>query len=406
MLLSCKIQPTLMFDRKHYIYHDLPQGYQITQHRYPVGYDGTFASIPISRVQLETDTAKLMGQENGNYMLDFNRSGLALVEIVTEPQFESVDSVLSFVSTLNRQLTNFEVIDRDIEDGSFRVDANLNIQYGCKKFPRVEIKNIMGFNFLRQALEFEFARQVSCVQEGKEIIPETRMFCQTSKETHSMREKRLQSYNFIPEHDIPPILIASSMIEAAAKENAHYSRIYDKIPANLLFQLENSSNSFDLFSNVLKENPTVKPNQCINWICNDLLRICNKKLDNARQKSIFANPHFATQLAQIIESVEVEKISKFTGLYLLERIVDDYVLDSQTIETCSAMSMVQKEDLFLIRDFETIIKAVQAFVAEFPKQYCTDFVRYHKGKYCPQKVAEQFARNRAIQTKIQQSKNE
>lgn len=395
-LLSCKIQPSLVFDRKHYAYHDLPIGYQITQHRYPIGFDGTFQSIPISRIQLETDTAKLLNEHDGQCMLDFNRSGLALIEIVTEPQFNSVDSVVSFVTALNSQLSKYDIIDRNIEDGSFRIDANVNIRLESKEFPKVEIKNVMGFKFLQQALEFEYARQVSCIRSGNEILPETRMFCQKSKETYSMRDKQVHSYNFIPEHNIPLIPITNDAIEAACKDNLKYSHFYESITKKSLFQLENSSNSVDLFSNMMKQNPKLNQNQCINWICNDLLRICNKKLSSEKQKILFSNVTFATLLNQIIHVVEREDISKFSGIYLLEQLVDNYSANFQSIESSNVMEMIRKDDLGLIKDDEMINEAVERFLVEFPKRYCSDFIKYYKGKYCPQRVAKQFSKSQIV----------
>lgn len=152
LLLSCKIAPLLSFDRKHYLYKDLPLGYQITQLRNPIGTDGIFQSRKIRHVQLENDTAKIIGEENGTILLDYNRSGLALVEIVTEPEFYAIDEAVEFASSLNNCLVNNGITDRNVEDGSFRVDANMNLQLDGVMQAKVEIKNVMGFKFLRQAL--------------------------------------------------------------------------------------------------------------------------------------------------------------------------------------------------------------------------------------------------------------
>lgn len=152
MLLSCEVAKYIKFDRKHYVYKDLPLGYQITQHENPIGSNGIFLSKSIRRVQLENDTAKVMSESNGTVQLDFNRSGIALLEIVTEPEFRTIQETIAFASSLNAKLVKYAIIDRNVEDGSFRIDANMNLIHDGIQHPKVELKNIMGFKFLQQAL--------------------------------------------------------------------------------------------------------------------------------------------------------------------------------------------------------------------------------------------------------------
>ena len=283
-------------------------------------------------------------------------------------------------------------MDRNVEDGSFRVDANLNIQHNEQKFHPVEIKKIMGFRFLRQALEFLYARQISKVRKGELIVAETRMFCQKSGQTISMREKEHSSYNFIPEHEIIPILVTENMIKTAIDENLQYSSLFDgNIQEKFMFKLKNSSNSMDLFINLMKENPTLNRNNCINWICNDVLRLCNKNISHSTQKHIFSTMQFAKQLSQIIENVQQEVISKYTGLYLLEQII---LNESKTIaiqNNFDIMTMIHKKKLFLVKDKSSVAVAVENFQAQFPGKSCADFIKHYKGKYCSQQVVEHFS---------------
>jgi len=239
---NCKINHFSKFDRKHYFYPDLPKGYQISQYDMPLALQGKFEilnpksqirkTIRIRRVHLEEDTGKLIHSKNGT-LIDFNRSGVPLVEIVTEPDFDNSDDVKTFLEELQVIIRYLGVSDADMEKGTMRMEPNISIisqkskvksqklkvksQKLNKILPnyKVEVKNINSFRFVKQAIDYEIKRQIKILAAGKTPIQETRGFNAEKQITYSQRTKEeAHDYRYFPEPDIPPLVFTQKYLDS------------------------------------------------------------------------------------------------------------------------------------------------------------------------------------------------
>jgi aspartyl-tRNA(Asn)/glutamyl-tRNA(Gln) amidotransferase subunit B len=215
--LGCKINQISKFDRKHYFYPDLPKGYQISQYDEPIGIAGKVDDFGITRVHLEEDTGKLT-HTGEDTLIDFNRSSVPLVEIVTEPDFENSEDVKKFLEELHTILRYLDVSDCDMEKGSMRLEPNISIRKpGETDLPKykVEVKNINSFNYVKQAIDFEIKRQFEILEKGELPIQETRGYNEDKGITYSQRTKEgAADYRYFPEPDIPPMHFTKEYIDS------------------------------------------------------------------------------------------------------------------------------------------------------------------------------------------------
>lgn len=221
LALNCKINLESFFERKHYFYPDLPKGYQISQYLKPFCYDGYLIiedkKIRINRVHLEEDTGKLLhGQQFGDTdasYIDFNRSGVPLVEIVTEPDIETGEEAALYLKALQQIIRYLDISDCDMEKGSMRCEPNISIVSKevwnrNRKLPeyKVEVKNINSFRFVKRAIDYEFERQTLLFEKKEIPVQETRRYLESAAKTETMRSKEFaHDYRYFPEPDIPPI---------------------------------------------------------------------------------------------------------------------------------------------------------------------------------------------------------
>lgn len=219
--LNCKIRHSFKFDRKHYFYPDLPKGFQISQYDQPIGSNGYLEingkEYGIERVHLEEDTAKLNKYENET-LIDFNRSGVPLVEIVTKPNFRDGDTVKEFLEELYWIVKYLGVSSADMEKGNMRLEPNISVRkIGQKELPKykVELKNINSFKYVKDAIEYEYKRQIEILEKGETPKQETRGYDSKKKVTYSQRSKESASdYRYFPEPDIPPIELSDTEIKS------------------------------------------------------------------------------------------------------------------------------------------------------------------------------------------------
>ena len=220
---GCEIALRSQMDRKHYFYPDLPKAYQITQFYHPICQNGRIGidtptgtkSIGITRIHLEEDAGKLIHQDDRKTLIDFNRCGVPLIEIVSEPDIRTPEEAVGFFRALRSVLRCAGVTSGRMNEGALRADINLSVHRPGTPFGvRTEIKNLNSFQSVQRAIESEYLRQVALVQSGKTVVQETRRFDQASGQTFSMRRKEnADDYRFCPEPDLAPIVLDSAWIE-------------------------------------------------------------------------------------------------------------------------------------------------------------------------------------------------
>ena len=229
LALGCKINEFSKFDRKSYFYPDLPKGFQISQYDKPISEhgkvvitypDGSTKDIGVTRLHMEDDAGKLV-HANDSTLVDFNRSGTPLLEIVSEPDLNSVEEASLYARQLQKILRYVDASDADMEKGQLRFDINVSVRpKGQKEFGiRSEVKNLNSFRSLEKALEFEINRQIEVLKSGKEVIQETRGWDDNKEITVSQRGKEeAADYRYFPEPDIPPLVVTKEMIDELEKE--------------------------------------------------------------------------------------------------------------------------------------------------------------------------------------------
>lgn len=324
LALGCKINEESKFDRKNYFYPDLPKGYQITQYDQPFGENGRLGNIRIRRVHLEEDTGKLQHTEiDGEKvaLVDFNRSGVPLVEIVTEPDFRSIEEVDLYLKNLQRIIRYLGISMADMEKGSMRLEPSISMTTdGSLPSYRVELKNINSFRFVKKALQFEIERQ-----QKEPHIQQTRGWNETKGETVPQREKEeAHDYRYFPEPDIPPIRVTSDQLlvisqripELPNAKLARFMRDYSLSEYDA-GQLTDDKSVADYFEEAVKVGKDLPPKTIANWII-------NKKIDI----SISVPAQLIQQILQSKTTSDVsdEELNKIVSQVLAEnpKAIEDY----------------------------------------------------------------------------------
>lgn len=319
LALNCQINLHSKFDRKNYFYPDLPKAYQISQYDLPFCYEGQFTAskdlkVRITRVHMEEDTGKLQHVNNSS-LIDFNRSGVPLLEIVTEPDLHSAEDMTTFLKELVKTIKWLGISDCDMEKGALRLEANISVKSPNDKneLPnyKVEIKNVNSFRYIEKAVKYEIERHIELLKKGQTPKQETRGFDENKDVTFSQRSKETaQDYRYFPEPDIPPINLENKYIEKLKAEIpelplAVVSRLVNKysIREDFLQILINDLDSLQSFEKLLSELPKeIKPNEAAKQIVNqklDLIQTDHKKIVKAI---------LSAQKSYSISETELEKI--------------------------------------------------------------------------------------------------
>ncbi|MBK7977123.1 MAG: Asp-tRNA(Asn)/Glu-tRNA(Gln) amidotransferase subunit GatB [Deltaproteobacteria bacterium] len=288
LALGCEIPPMSRFARKNYFYPDLPKGYQISQYELPLAVhghleipsgDGT-KRVGITRVHMEEDAGKLVHAEGASSLVDLNRAGTPLVEIVSEPDIRSAAEAADYVRTLRSILTYAEVCDGNMAEGSLRCDANVSVRpRGSTTFgTRAEIKNMNSFKFIEKAINYEIERQIELIEDGGKVVQETRLFDSRTGRTESMRSKEeAHDYRYFPEPDLPPLVLTPARVaevRASLPElpDARRKRFADDLglPTYDARVLTETRELADYFEDVVKAGAA--PKAASNWVMGEVLR--------------------------------------------------------------------------------------------------------------------------------------
>ena len=365
--LNAKINLTSVFDRKNYFYPDLPQGYQISQYKSPlvgegeveIVVDGETMKVGIERVHLEQDAGKSIHDMHPEYSyVDLNRSGVALMEIVSKPDMRSARQAQAFVSKLRTILRYLGTCDGDMEKGNLRADINVSVRRpGAPLSTRCEIKNVNSIRFIGQAIEAEARRHIDIVEDGGKIEQETRLFDPKTGETRSMRSKEeAHDYRYFPDPDLLPLELTQEYVENLKKDlpelpdekrsrfmKAYGLSLYD---ANVLVAERESA---DYFEQVAQGRDG---KLAANWVINELFGRLNRE-----GKDIEHSPLSAAQLGGIIDLIASNTISG--------KIAKD-VFEIVWTEGGEPAAIVERRGLKQVTDTGAIEKAVDAVMADNP----------------------------------------
>jgi aspartyl-tRNA(Asn)/glutamyl-tRNA(Gln) amidotransferase subunit B len=318
--LNAKINLRSVFDRKNYFYPDLPQGYQISQYKSPIIGEGEVivdleggetVCVGIERVHLEQDAGKSLHDRDPEYSyVDLNRSGVALMEIVSKPDLRSADEAKAFITKLRSILRYLGTCDGDMEKGNLRADVNVSVRRpGEPLGTRCEIKNVNSIRFIGQAIEHEARRQIEIIEEGGTIEQETRLFDAGRGETRSMRSKEeAHDYRYFPDPDLLPLVFDQSYVDALAKN-------LPELPDDKKVRLMRDFSLSDYDARVLvAERETAEFFEAVakgrdgkaaaNWVINELFGRLNKE-----GKAIASSPVSAAQLGVMLDLVREGTIS-------------------------------------------------------------------------------------------------
>ena len=348
---NCSITQNCKFDRKNYFYPDNPQNYQISQLYLPIcrdGHveietDGGTKSVGIHEIHMEEDAGKLIHDEwEDCSLVDYNRSGVPLIEIVSEPDMRSADEVVAYLEKLRLIIQYLGASDCKLQEGSMRADVNLSIrEAGAKEFgTRTEMKNLNSFKAIRRAIEGETDRQISLLEEGKEVTQETRRWDDTKEKSYPMRSKEdAQDYRYFPDPDLVPVVISDEWIEQIREaqpelrdeKRSRYKQTYG-LPDYDIDIITGSKHLADIFEETIAHGAEAK--EVSNWLMGETMRLVNDSEMELSDIS-FAPKH----LAELIGMVKQNEINRKVAKEVFEKIFKENVDPKAYVEENGLKSM-------------------------------------------------------------------
>jgi aspartyl-tRNA(Asn)/glutamyl-tRNA(Gln) amidotransferase subunit B len=371
LAIGAKINLESRFDRKNYFYPDLPKGYQISQFAVPI-VDGGYIDIPtkdgekrigVTRIHMEEDAGKSMheGLEAVSH-IDLNRSGVPLMEIVSEPDMRSADEAIAYLKQLHQLIRFLEVSGADMEKGQFRCDANVSVRRpGEPLGTRTELKNMNSFRFIKQAVDYEVMRQIEVIEDGGKVVQESRLWDSVKNESRSMRSKEeAHDYRYFPEPDLPPLRVSQEEVDAIKAG-------MPELPGQLRrrFEIEFGLSPYDAdvlsqtrelaswYESLVAAHPA-DPKRCANWMANELLG----RLKEAGEE-IENSPVSAELLAGLLDRIADNTISG--------KIAKD-VLDAMMESGASADSIIEERGLKQVSDSGAIDAIIKEVMDANPEQ--------------------------------------
>ena len=377
---NCDITRNGKFDRKNYFYPDNPQNYQISQLYLPIcrnGYveieteEGGKKKIGIHEIHMEEDAGKLIHDEwEDATLVDYNRSGVPLIEIVSEPDMRSADEVIAYLDKLRLLIQYLGASDCKLQEGSMRADVNLSVrEVGASEFgTRTEMKNLNSFKAIARAIEGEKARQIDLLESGEKVIQETRRWDDTKETSYAMRSKEdAQDYRYFPDPDLVPIVVSEEMIEKIREKQpefrsekmARYKEEFD-IPDYDIDIITNTKRMADLFEETVALG--AQPKKVSNWLMGETMRLLKEQ--SMDPEDIRFSP---VHLAALITMVDKKEINSS---------VAKTVFETMFSEDIDPVKYVDEKGLKTVNDEGALRKTIEEVVANNP-QAVED---YHNGK--------------------------
>tara|TARA_Y100000996_G_scaffold121156_1_gene90803 strand:- start:2442 stop:3893 length:1452 start_codon:yes stop_codon:yes gene_type:complete len=404
--LNCKINNYSQFSRKHYFYPDLPKGYQISQYDKPIcgmGYldienNSKMDRINITRAHLEEDAGKFLHSDENVSLIDYNRAGAPLVEIVTEPEFRDPELVDSFLKTLKNRMEFIGVSDCNMEKGNFRIDLNVSImRVGESNFGvRREIKNLNSFRSVNKAIKYEVKKQAEIIESGRLVKQSTMIWDESTNSTKITREKEdAHDYRYFPEPDLDPLYLSESTIKRIIK---NMPELPDELALRLKKKYKISSEGVSFlvsdkyvaiyFEQVLEY--ITEPNLVLNWIKTNIMKILNR--DKITIQQFYISPEKLGQLLDLLNSKRITKESA------------NKIFDLMLLDDVSAIDLMNDNNLEVSTNEDELHAIIKNVIEIFPKEhdrykngeeklikfFMGQSMKKTKGKYPPNLIIEEL----------------
>src|SRR3989338_3709823 len=377
LAVGAHIAPRSVFARKNYFYPDLPKGYQISQFDLPVVGNGQLTihvpasdktaayekTVRLTRAHLEEDAGKSLHEDfHGMTGIDLNRAGTPLLEIVSEPDLRTAKEAVLYLKALHALVRYLDICDGNMQEGSFRCDANVSVHKICEPFgTRVEIKNLNSFRFIERAIDYEIQRQIEEIEHGNKIVQETRLYNANTHKTKSMRSKEeANDYRYFPEPDLLPLVIDKAFIETIAEKlpelpEAKRQRFISQygLSAYDAGNLISSQSLADYFEQTVKLSAT-DPKITANWIMGELSAALNK-----HDLTIEHSPVTTTMLAGLLKRIHDHTISGK---------IAKSVFEAMWAGEGDADTIISKQGLKQVTDSSALEKIVAEIIANSPEQ--------------------------------------
>jgi aspartyl-tRNA(Asn)/glutamyl-tRNA(Gln) amidotransferase subunit B len=381
---NCQIRERSIFARKNYFYPDLPKGYQISQYETPICHDGhvdvelkdgAMKRIGVTRIHMEEDAGKSIHDFGAETLVDLNRAGVPLIEIVSEPDMRSSDEAYAYLTTIKSILTYLGICDGNMEEGSLRCDANVSVRLrGVEKFgQKTEVKNMNSFRNVQRALEAEIERQIGLVENGQPVIHQTMLFDANKGTTRPMRTKEdAHDYRYFPEPDLLPVTVKQNYFDDVRKEIPELQRArrdrfvtefkLPKYDAGVLTAEKSVADFFEdaVGSLAARNDESIKA--ISNYIMGDVMRLMSERKENIIQLKL--KPQHLSELVGLIQDKTISnKIAK--------DIFPDLLGASD-----SPKAIVEKRGLVQVTDESSLRETVRQVIASNPNQ----LAQYKGGK--------------------------
>ncbi|OKZ83186.1 MAG: aspartyl/glutamyl-tRNA amidotransferase subunit B [Clostridium sp. 44_14] len=367
---NCSITQYCKFDRKNYFYPDNPQNYQIPQLSLPICRNGGIEietaagkkTIGIHEIHMEEDAGKLVHDDwTGSSMVDYNRSGVPLIEIVSEPDMRSADEVIAYLEKLRMIIQYLGASDCKLQEGSMRADFNLSVrEVGATEFgTRTEMKNLNSFKAISHAIEGERARQIELLEEGRQVIQETRRWDDNKESSYAMRSKEdAQDYRYFPEPDLVPIMISDEWLQAVkdrqpelrSEKLERYKKEYDipEYDAEIITGTKKMADIFEATTAICN-----KPKKVSNWLMVETMRLL--KENEMEAEDISFSPE---NLAKLIEMADAGEINSSVAKEVFEEIFKNNIDPEKYVE---------EKGLKTVSDDGALREVIEKVVADNPK---------------------------------------